>query len=270
MELPLSIHGRESGLRRRLASVALWVGAALPLMGADSSGSAVGSVQKAVSDWARIREETVRLESTWETERQILESTVKAMQERALALANEKKTLEAKTAGERDALAKLATDNAAAQAAMDAAAARLKAVSEQLIELRPSLPPRLSRALDLPYRSLANPALSPGERMQYVTTVLNRCAQFNHAITYDEEPLTLPGDNQERLLEVIYWGMSHGYALDRTESKAYYGSPSPRGWMWEPVPEAVKGVAELIAIYREKSDPQFIEVPARFSHAIAN
>jgi len=270
MELPLSICVRKSTLRRRLASAALWLVAPLLSHGAEPSAPVVSSVQKAVSDWARVREETVRLESTWETERQILESTVKAMQDRASALANEKKTLEAKTSGERDALAKLASENSSAQAAMDAASTRLKTVSEQLIELRPSLPPRLSRALELPYRSLASATLTPGERMQYVTTVLNRCAQFNHAITYDEEPLTLPGDNQERLLEVIYWGTSHGYALDRTEGKAYYGSPGARGWAWEPAPEAGKAVAELIAIYREKSDPQFIEVPARFSHALSN
>lgn len=269
MELPLSITGCESK-RRLLALAALGLALFSPLTGAEPPAPGVASVQKAVSDWARIREETVRLESTWETERQLLESTLKTMQERATVLANEKKTLEAKTAGDRDALAKLASENSAAQAAIDATAARLKTVSQQLIELRPSLPPRLSRALELPYRSLASPTLSPGERMQHVTTVLNRCAQFNNTITYDEEPLTLSGDNQERLLEVIYWGTSHGYALDRTEGKAYFGAPSPRGWTWEPAPEAAKPVAELIAIYREKSDPRFIEVPARLSHALPN
>lgn len=211
----------------------------------------------------------MRLETTWDTERPLLESTTKALQERARALADEKKTLEAKTASERDVLAKLAAENADAQSAMDAASARLKTISDQLVELRPSLPPRLSRALELPFRSLANPALTPGERMQHVTTVLNRCAQFNNAITYDEEPLTMAG-GQEQLLEVVYWGASHAYALDRADGKAYLGEPGARGWTWEPLPEATKSVTELIAIYREKSDPRFVDAPARLSHARSN
>lgn len=243
--------------------------AAAAASGAEPSATSVAAVQKAVSDWAKVRQETVRLESTWETERQLLHSTLKAMQERAQTLAEEKKTLAAKTAGERTALTTLAAENAASQAALDAAAARLAKVGDQLAELRPSLPPRLSRALDLPYRSLSDPKLSPGERMQFIMTILNRCAQFNGTISYDEEPLALPGETGTRLLEVIYWGASHAYALDRSGGKAYLGVPGGKGWAWEPL-DAVAPVTELIAIYREKSDPHFVEVPARLRSSQPN
>ncbi len=244
-------------------ALALLCSVALPLWGAESSAGSVSSVQKAVADWARVREETVRLESTWETERQLLHSTLNALQERARTLADEKKTLTAKTAEERSALDALARENGALQSSLDAAVGRLKKLTERLVELRPMLPPRLARALELPYRSLANPELSPGERMQYLTTILNRCEQFNNAIAYDEEPVTVPGESGERLLEVIYWGASHGYALDRTGGKAYRGAPGAGGWNWSALPDGAGAVTQLIAIYREKSDPRFVEVPAR-------
>lgn len=230
----------------------------------------VDSVRQLVSDWAKIREETVRLESAWDSERDILNSSSKAANERAQALATQKKTLEAKTAGEREALAAMVAQNAAAEAALKSATDRMTAISAQLVALRPWLPPRLSQGLELSYRSLAKPTLTPGERMQYVTTILNRCAQFNKAITCGEEPLSLAGESTPRVLEVIYWGASHGYALDRTAAKAYIGSPGAQGWAWEPAPNAEKSIAQLIAIYREKADPDFIQVPAHVSNALPN
>lgn len=245
-----------------------WVTAG-SLAAAETTGS-VAAVEKTVAEWAKVRAETVKLESDWEGEHELLQSTMKAMQERAKALADDKQTLSAKTAGERESLGKLAAENAANQAAFDAAAARLLQVSNQLAALRASLPPRLSQALELPYRSLANPKLTPGERMQFVTTILNRCAQFNSTITYGEEPLTLAGEDGTRLLEVIYWGASHAYALDRAGGKAYLGAPGPQGWAWEPEPAAAKAVTELIDIYRDKSDPRFVEVPAHYTDASAH
>jgi hypothetical protein len=227
-------------------------------------------MRQVVSDWAKIREETVRLESSWESERDILNSASKAAHERAQTLAAQKKTLEAKTASEREALATLVAQNAAADAALKSATDRLTAISAQLVALRPWLPPRLSQALELSFRSLAKPTLTPGERMQYVTTILNRCAQFNKAITCGEEPLTLNGESSPRVVEVIYWGASHAYALDRSGAKAYLGSPGAQGWTWEPAPSAEKSIAQLIAIYREKADPEFVEVPAHVSSALPN
>lgn len=232
--------------------------------------SPVDSVRQVVTEWAKIRAETVRLETNWESERELLNSTLKAASERAQTLAIQKKSLEDRTAGERDSLAALATQNAAAETALNAATDRLRSIGAELVALRPRLPPRLSDALELPYRSLAKATLTPSERMQFVTTILNRCAQFNKAITYSDEPLTLPGETDRRMVEVIYWGASHGYALDRTGGKAYFGSPGAQGWNWETAPGAEKSVAQLIAIYREKSDPQFVEVPAHLSVALPN
>lgn len=230
----------------------------------------VDSVRQAVTEWAKIRAETVRLETNWDSERELLTSTLKAQRERAQALASQKKNLEATTSGERDALATLAAQNATAEAALNNATNRLRDLGAQVVALRPWLPPRLSQALELPYRSLANPALTAGERMQFVTTILNRCAQFNQTITFGDEPLTLPGETDRRMLEVIYWGASHAYALDRAGGKAYFGSPGAKGWTWELAPGAEKSVAQLIAIYRDQSDPEFVEVPAQISDSLPN
>jgi hypothetical protein len=225
-------------------------------------------VQQAVSDWARIRAETVRLQGNWDGERELLATTVTALQDRIRALEDTQKALEAKTSGDREALATLGARTAATDAALQQADEHLRRVAGELAQLRAWLPPRLSQALELPYRSLADPNLTVGERMQYLTTVLNRCAQFNRTITCGEEVVPVAGAANGKLLEVIYWGLSHAYALDRNAGQAFLGAPGPQGWAWEPAAGAAPAIARALAIYRDKGDPAFVELPARYSDVV--
>jgi len=48
--------------------------------------TALESVEKAAGEWVKVRAETARLETEWETTRPLLESTVSGLQERAQAL----------------------------------------------------------------------------------------------------------------------------------------------------------------------------------------
>jgi hypothetical protein len=140
--------------------------------------------------------------------------------------------------------------------------ASLRTLTTKLAGLRPALPPRLSEALEMAFRSLENPGLPAGERMQLAMSVLNRCAQFNRTITVGEDVLSLDGAAPAKSLEVIYWGLSHGYAVDRTARKAWVGAPRNGSWRWEPTPDSFENVARLIAVANDKADPDFVLVPA--------
>jgi hypothetical protein len=225
----------------------------------------VEGVEQAASEWVKARMETVRLEAEWSTQRQLLESTVSGLAERAQTQETKRDYLQAKTAHDREELATLKTMDQTSSAGLQAAEGRVTAISNRLIQLRRSLPPRLSAALEMSYRSLASPSLNASERMQLNLTILTRCAQFNRAITAEEEVLDVGGTGKTQLLDVVYWGLSHGYALDRMAGMAWLGSPGPQGWLWEPHPEAAKAVEKLIAIQKDKADPDFVTVPARLA-----
>jgi hypothetical protein len=209
------------------------------------------------------------METAWTNEKPILEATVNGLKERAQSLEDKRDEMKAKTAKDRADIEEMQAKNEAASGDLHASEEALKAVVGKLGALRPKLPPRLSDALEMSYRSLANPSLSPSERMQVVMTILNRCTQFNRTITSDEEALAIESGQGLKSLEVIYWGLGHGYALDRIAGKAWYGSPGPSGWQWEPLPDGVKPVSELIAMYSDKADPDFVSVPARIAQAQA-
>lgn len=224
--------------------------------------------EKAASEWIKIRLETARLESAWTSERPLLESTVNGLKDHAQSLEDKRVLLMATTAKDREEIETLQAKNKAAAEDLRAAEAGLQALAGKLNELRPALPPRLSDALDLSYRSLGNAKMSTGERMQLTVTMLNRCLQFKRTVTCGEEILTINGEEGAKSLEVIYWGLSHGYALDRVSGRAWYGSPGTHGWQWEARPEAVGAVTKLIAIYNDKADPDFVPVPATLGQPV--
>lgn len=227
------------------------------LGGADS----IDTVEKSAVDWAKIRAETVRLETDETSEKALLQSTVDALRERVRILEEKRDGLRNKADPDPRG-ADLPARIAAAQASLAGADARLKLLSDSLARLRPWLPPRLSKALDLPFRSLANPLLTTGERMQYVSNVLNRCAQFNQALNGGDEVLAPGGGAEPRVMEVVYLGLAQGYALDRVSGKAYLGFPGAQGWVWEEHAELVGPVSKMVAVYKDRSDPEFVELPA--------
>ncbi|MFA5056802.1 MAG: DUF3450 family protein [Opitutaceae bacterium] len=226
----------------------------------------IDALEKAAAEWVKTRTETVRLETEWATQRELLESTVRALTERAQRIEDKRDNLKAKTATDRTELAAAQEKNQIATDRMQATALRLKEITDGLIALRPLLPPRLSEALQLPYRSLADATLAPAERMQITMAVLNRCVQFNRTVTCNREILTIEGEPGPKSLEVIYWGLSRGYALDRAAGKVWLGAPGPKGWRWEAHPEAGPQVIRLIAVVNDKAEPELAALPAQLVH----
>lgn len=231
------------------------------------SADGLDALSRTAGELVRTRAEAVRIESRWAEERALLASTVDALKDRVARLEEKREHLLASTAEERAEREDLQAKTAAERALLAAAEKRLEALAAELLELRPQLPPRLSEALELSYRSLAAGETSPGERMQRVMTILNRCAQFNSTVTHDEEVLALPGESSPKAVEVLYWGLSHAYALDRPAGKVWLGSPAESGWRWEPLEGAVAAVERLIAIRRDEADPALVAVPARLKVA---
>jgi len=222
----------------------------------------VDTLAKLSLDWVKTRSEAVRAETAWSAQHDLLDSTAKALEERARELETKRDLLKVKTAKERDDLNGLEIENQRLADGVGRLEAHLKSIDERLAKLRPQLPPKLSQALELPLLSLAEPNLAPGDRMAHTLTVINRCAQFNRTITFGEEIVTAPGEPMPKLLQTVYWGLSHGYAYDRGTRKAWIGAPGAEGWKWTPCPESEPAIQEMIATFDEKAEPKFVAVPA--------
>jgi hypothetical protein len=104
--------------------------------------------------------------------------------------------------------------------------------------------------------------------MRYAMVILNRCVQFNRTVSVDEEMITA-ANGERRLMEVVYWGLSHGYALDRSSNEAYLGAPTESAWAWATLPDMAPQVARLINASLDKAEPAFVILPAQAIHPAA-
>jgi hypothetical protein len=226
------------------------------------------NVQKAVAEWAQVRSETVRIESDWAWQKTLMQSTLAALKERASQLEAKRAELEARTSEENRDMTELKARLQAMGEAENDAAQQLRVLSDRLVRMRASLPPRLSAALELPYRSMTAPDASLGERMRQTMVILNRCALFNRTIAIGDETISATGGG-ERLMEVIYWGLSRGYALDRTAGLAYIGAPTEHGWTWAPAPGFAPQLARLLDVGRGQAAPDLVTMPVQANQQAA-
>ena len=86
-------------------------------------------MEKAATEWVKTRAETARLQSDWTAQQELLESTVRALTERAQALEEKRDSLKAKTAKDRDEIETARSKN-------QTTATGLQAVETHLTELR--------------------------------------------------------------------------------------------------------------------------------------
>jgi Skp family chaperone for outer membrane proteins len=222
---------------------------------------APATVEAHAIKWAELRAEAARLDSEWQWQRSVLQATQEALQLKLHALEAQRDEHRAAHAQAREEVARRAADNAVRHEALQSLDQRLRRLSEEILQTRHRLPPRLAAAIELPAQSLANPTLPLAERVQHLVTIESRCSHFNRVITYSEEVWPMPGEDQPRLLEILYWGMASAYALDRDRQRAWVGRPGPERWEWQLQPGLAEVVVQLLAIHRDEAQPAFVALP---------
>ncbi len=216
-----------------------------------------------VRDWIKTRMEVARLKSDWAYGQRLMATTLHQLDERADDLEKQLADRKAKRADEAkdlEALRAKKTDALASETQVNAAVA---GIASQVLALRPTLPPRLSDALDVAYSSLGRADLSAADQMQLSMSILNRCIQFDHTITCGEEVISPNGEARAKMLEVIYWGLSQGYAVDRPAHHAWRGSVQAGHWTWQALPDGAAEIAQLVDICNDKAEPVFVAVAAQ-------
>ena len=226
-----------------------------PLNGEDSLEALQASARK----WIDIRLETAQLQSDWSWQKDLLESTMDAIEFKVERLEAEEALLAAQTESDQVKLNERRQEMALLQAQLTEHGEHSQELIGSLQALRPSLPPRLSDSLDLAFKSLSQTELPSGERMQLIGTILNRCLQFNNTITYSEEIIPINGQANRKVMSVLYWGLGQAYALDRVEGEAYVGRPGTDRWEWTLAEEAGPEIQQLIDMFQERVDPELVK-----------
>jgi len=245
-------HGKAILLLASLASCF-----SFPLNGEDS----LEAIQASALKWIDIRLETAQLQSDWSWQKDLLESTVDAIEFKVERLEAEEALLAAQTESDQVKLDESRQEVALLQSQLTEHGEHNQMLIGSLQALRPSLPPRLSDSLDLAFKSLSKTDLPSGERLQLIGTILNRCLQFNNTITYSEEIVPINGQATRKVMSVLYWGLGQAYALDRVKGEAYVGRPGTDSWEWTLAEKAGPEIQQLIDMFQERIDPVLVKTP---------
>lgn len=230
-------------------------------LGLTAFANPLTDIQESAAKWSEIRSETSRLQSDWVAERSVLNSSISGLNIEADQLELEQKAMASEAQKHTEEIDRLTARNQANDAAIAQTVERLASLSGELIALRPALPPRLSNALDLPYRSIAQADMEPADRMRYTMAILNRCQQFDQTFVMTEEVLPVEAGGEDRLLEIVYWGLSQACALDRSANETFIGRPVDGVWTWVPAPGLAEAAAKLIAVRQDEVPPDFVTLP---------
>ena len=228
-----------------------------------STADSLESVQDSARKWIEIRLETSQLESDWAWQKDLLQSMEQSLSFRVGELGDREALLLAQTATQREAVEQSREQVARLRADLAVLENDIGEVVQTLQDLRAFFPPSLSDSLELAFKSLEDPSLSLGERMQLVVTVLNRCQQFNDMISCREETIGKRAEGSQKVMSVIYWGLSHAYALDRSTGDTFLGQPGEAGWTWTPRDGIEPEVRKLIEVFNEETDPVLVKAPVR-------
>lgn len=237
------------------------IGLGSVLLSLTAFATPLNDIQKSAAEWSRIRSETSRLEADWASEREVLDASISGLSIEADQLELENRAIIAESTKQSDEIDRLTARNQANTDRIDQTVDRLSELSAELITLRSALPPRLSDALDLAFRSIAASDLKPADRMRHTMAILNRCQQFDQTFVLTEEILPTEAGGKDRLLEVVYWGLAQACALDRSAGEAFIGRPIDGQWTWVAAPGLVESAIKLIDVREDDVPPDFVTLP---------
>ncbi len=221
------------------------------------------TLQESSIEWAKLRSEAARLESDWAWQKRLMESTKVALESQIELIENDVSLLETQMNIDVEAVGRLSKQSDVLSEYLDTMSTSQSKLKSELLRMRDQLPPRLNDSLELAYLSIVDDRLTDGECMQFIITIVNRCFQFNKSISYFEEVMSFDGADGESVVDVLYWGISHAYALDRKSGISYMGRSDGRKWIWEEQPGLSGEIRDLIDVFSGAVDPHYVSVPVR-------
>ncbi len=105
-------------------------------------------------------------------------------------------------------------------------------------------------------------SLPLNKRLSPMLTLLTEAEKFNQVVTtYEGRAFTAQG--QTRLLDVVYFGLSTGFAADEKGELAFRLQPSPTGWQEVPLTGEglAKTIRELIDIAKGTGETRLVNLP---------
>ena len=227
----------------------------------------LSTLEGLVEQWVELRsliaaeqQDWHRQDQQWQREIALLQEEERWLDDKIAQATQFKAAKESRTSEQLSQKAKL-------EAALSSLGDIINRATAELTELLPSIPEslqspdfvRMLNALNSPH---SEPL--PARQLQQLVSVLTEIELLQNRTHTTHELLDF-GPDMRREMDVVYIGLSQGYAVSPDNAIAATGTPSHGGWKWNVTPEIALDVRKLVRIQNTEQPPELVTVPIEIS-----
>ena len=229
-----------------------------------ASGTAVKETRKLLEEWVGVEKLISEEKSKWQTEKATLQDLVVALRVEISQLDKNLEKSDAEATGASLARSKLMKRSAVAENAAKKLNVDLNALEREILLAMDSFPSPLVRRLRSFREKLTDreqrKSLTLRERLEACLAILQSAQIFHGGVNLERQEFSL-NEEQSREFHVLYFGMSIAYFVNESGTVAGYGTPGPRGWLWERRDNLADEIRKGVSISKKRALPSFLELP---------
>ena len=242
-----------------------------PALAEVGGGESNKTLRATIQKWVGVMKETQAAQQGWKKNKQILEDSREGLQleieqlEEEIAAAKERiATADSSSADKLERKRAYEAGREALRAGLDRVEAQVSAVIPLLPEELASTPKMEAALAD--HRKYVDTTekeeLSLNKRLTSMLTILTESEKFNQTIQlFSNRPKEV--DGEQRLFDVLYFGVSIGYAVDAEGTVAFQLSPGENGWEDRRLAGngEAEAVRELLNVADKSGETMLVAVP---------
>ena len=217
-----------------------------------------------LEEWVGVEKLISEEKSKWQTEKATLQDLVVALRVEISQLNKNLEKSDAEATGASLARSKLMKRNAVAENAAKKLNVDLNALESEILLAMDSFPSPLVRRLRSFREKLTDreqrKSLTLRERLEACLAILQSAQIFHGGVNLERQEFSL-NEEQSREFHVLYFGMSIAYFVNESGTVAGYGTPGPRGWLWERRDNLADEIRKGVSIRKKRALPSFLELP---------
>lgn len=219
--------------------------------------------------WIQLELERAKARNEWEESKFIYEQQIKTLEDEKRALQAEIESFEKLTESRSEEMRAITDALDEKRDFLREIEGMVPEIETRLLEAAAAFPPPLRTELDSQLAGMAETAAGEdtalARRIQRILTVLTTAERFNNTLTLFPEIREV--DGREVQVQVLYWGLAAGYAVQPELDLAWLVRPGAGGWQWTPANEHAVAIADLIAIYEKRKEPGIRMLPVNLEGA---
>lgn len=227
----------------------------------DNAASAAADFRAAVSELVVLRAQAAKEARDWSRQREMLERELRLLQQAQAELLEQVSAARAAAEEEERGISEMAAKKLRLEQGL-AALERVVEEAEQTLKSQIAAAPPWFVA-ELKFEAAAAPSGGRGGAAARTAALLERLARIEaaHGRIHYRRDILRGSDGAMREMDVLYLGLSRGFAVSDDNRLALAGAARAGGWTWTPADELAAEVRRAVDIHNRRRRAAAVALP---------